>query len=70
MLNLRMSICYFMCLTVAFVAACQEKAPEAVEIKHYPLESMEGLITQSGVKIDKEIPAMAMALCASRQVRR
>ncbi len=43
-------------LAVAFLAAgCSKKAVETTELKHYPLDSMDGLITMSGVEIDSVI---------------
>lgn len=39
------------------VTGCQKTSTEAVELKNYHLDSMEGVITQSGVEIDKSISA-------------
>lgn len=46
---------FFACLFIVFVAACSTKSVEATEVKHYPIDSMEGIITKSGVQMDKEI---------------
>ena len=42
-------------LLIIAVTGCQKSSTEAVELKHYPLDNMEGVITQSGVEIDKGI---------------
>ncbi len=43
-------------LSVLFVAGCTKKQSESpVELRKFPLDSMEGLITQSGVEIDNQI---------------
>jgi hypothetical protein len=53
--NIRGLVFYFACLLIIFVAACSQKSIKTTEVKHYPLDSMEGIITKSGVQIDKEI---------------
>jgi hypothetical protein len=35
--------------------ACAKPSQQAVEIKHYPLDALDGIITQSGVQIDNVI---------------
>jgi len=35
--------------------ACAKPPQQAVEIKHYPIDALEGIITQSGVQIDQVI---------------
>jgi hypothetical protein len=35
--------------------ACAKPSQQTVEIKHYPLDALEGIITQSGVQIDNAI---------------
>ena len=45
----------FACLIVVFFIACSQKTIETTEIKHYPVDSLEAIITQSGVQMDKEI---------------
>jgi hypothetical protein len=35
--------------------ACAKPSQQAVEIKHYPIDALDGIITQSGVQIDKDI---------------
>lgn len=34
---------------------CSKPSPEVVELKKYPIDGMEGIITQSGVQFDKDI---------------
>ena len=50
---------YFACLFIIFVTSCSEKSIETTEIKHYPVDSLEGIINQSGIQIDKEITSDA-----------
>jgi hypothetical protein len=42
-------------LTLVFVAACRQKTQDTVEIKHYPINTMDEVITKSDVQFDKEI---------------
>lgn len=37
------------------IACCTKKATQVVELKRYSLDSLEGIITLSGVQIDKEV---------------
>ena len=44
------------CIVVIFsLWACTKSSQQAVEIKHYPIDALDGIITQSGVQIDKDI---------------
>jgi hypothetical protein len=43
-------------LCVAFILVGCSKAPqEVVEVKRFPIDSLEGIMTQSGVQFDKEV---------------
>jgi hypothetical protein len=43
-------------MCVAFILVGCSKAPqEVVELKRFPLDSLEGIMTQSGVQFDKEV---------------
>lgn len=44
----------FTCLIMVFAVACSQSI-ETTGIKHYPIDSVEGIITQSDVQIDKKI---------------
>ena len=55
MRKIRKSVFYFICLIIVFVAACSQKSIETIEIKNYPIDSLEGIITRSSVQLDKEI---------------
>jgi len=59
MSSIKISLLYFMCLFMIFVAACSTPSIETTDVKHYPIDSLEGMITQSGVQIDKEITSDA-----------
>jgi hypothetical protein len=45
-------ICLGMLLLLTSYSQTQE---QATELKHYPLDSLEGILTQSGVELDQEI---------------
>jgi hypothetical protein len=49
----RISIFVVLVVVVFLVVTCGQKEP--VELKHYTLENTEGIITKSGVEIDKQI---------------
>ncbi len=38
-----------------FIVSYAQSSKEVTELRHFPIDSMEGIITQSGVQIDKEI---------------
>ena len=40
---------------IIFLVACSKPSQEVTELKHFPLNTMEGIITRSGVEIDKDI---------------
>ena len=43
------------CFVFAFLVVCSNPSQEVTELKHFPLDTMEGLITRSGVLIDTNI---------------
>ena len=44
------------CIVVIFALwACAKPAQQAVEIKHYPIDALDGIITQSGIQFDTGI---------------
>ncbi len=49
-------VALFMCLVFMFaLAGCSKPSQEVVELKKFPIDSLEGIITQSGVQFDKEV---------------
>lgn len=44
-------------LLVLIIISCSKISNEGTELKHYPLDNLEEVITQSGVELDKEISA-------------
>ncbi len=42
-------------LVVIFVSGCSKSSNTVIELKHYPIENIEDLITRNDVAIDKEI---------------
>ena len=55
MLSTKRSVLYSVCLFMAFIAACSTKPIKTTDIKHYPVDSLEGIITKSGVLMDEKI---------------
>ncbi len=53
--TIKRSVLYFAYLFMVFVAACSTKSVETADIKHYPIDSLEGIITKSGVQMDEKI---------------
>lgn len=45
----------FICILTAFAAACSQNPMKPIEIKFYPVDDMKGIISRSGVEIDREI---------------
>ena len=50
--NIAILICLLMLLGVT---NCSKSGTQAVELKSFPVDNMEGIITQSGVQIDKAV---------------
>lgn len=44
-----------LCIAVVLAAACSQQPRQPEEIGLFPVDDMEGIITRSGVRIDKEI---------------
>lgn len=54
---MRVRIKIILCLIVfaAWLAACAKQPPEAVELMVYPVDDAAGVLTQSGVEVDREV---------------
>jgi hypothetical protein len=52
--NRFLTFCIFI-LIIFVLISCSKPSTQVVEIKRFPIDSMEGLITQSGVEIDKAV---------------
>lgn len=50
--NFTLYVCIVMILTVV---GCSKLSNQVTELKRFPVDNLEGIITRSGVKIDKEI---------------
>ncbi len=48
------SLLYLGCLYLFIIAACSTKQDPVTLIKHYPVDSLEGVIDYSGVRLDNE----------------
>jgi hypothetical protein len=47
---------FALCMSLIFVlVGCSKTPQEVVELKKFPIDSLEGIITQSGVQFDKEV---------------
>jgi hypothetical protein len=42
-------------MIIFFVATCSKPSQEVMELKKFPIDSLERIITQSGVQFDKEV---------------
>jgi len=52
----RKSLLFGVCVALTVLGvACSRSAKEVTELKRYPLDSLEGVITRSGVELDKDI---------------
>jgi hypothetical protein len=49
------SSCAFLLLTSLLIAGCSKPATESAEIKRYTLDTLDGVITRSGIEIDKAV---------------
>jgi len=50
------TLCFFICIAVILPAiGYSELSAQAAEIKKFPVNSMDGIITRSGVRIDKKV---------------
>jgi len=53
---IRRNIAVFICLLmILWVTSCSKSRTQVVELKNFPIDNMEGIITQSGVQIDKAV---------------
>ncbi|MCI0529313.1 MAG: hypothetical protein L0Y56_17890, partial [Nitrospira sp.] len=49
--NLALSVCVWM---IFFIAGCSKTSQQVEALRKYPVDSLEGIITQSGIQIDKQ----------------
>lgn len=50
------TLAFCICVVLIFaIVGCSKPSKEVVELKRFPVDSMEGIITQSGVEIDKAV---------------
>jgi len=54
-INMRALFFYLLLIMIFSVAACSESSQEVVELKRFPVDSLDGIITQTGIGFDKEI---------------
>ncbi len=50
------TLAFNVCIVIIFVIfGCAKQSTEVIELKKFPIDSMEGIITQSGVEVDKAV---------------
>jgi len=54
-INMRALFLYLLLIMIFSVAACSESSQEVVELKRFPVDSLDGIITQTGIEFDNEI---------------
>jgi len=54
MRRITISLCMLWC-SLLLCSACQSRKNQMVELKHYPLDGLEGIISRSGVELDRNI---------------
>ena len=54
-MNIRSSTLFLIGVMFLFLLGCSKSSKEVTDLKHYSIDSLEGIITTSGVEIDKEI---------------
>jgi hypothetical protein len=54
-MNIRTLTLLLFTALIFIAVSCSKPSTQVVEIKRFPVDSMEGIITQSGVKIDKTV---------------
>ena len=42
-------------VAITLVCACSQQPREVIELRHFPIDSMEGILTRSGVRIDETV---------------
>lgn len=55
MLTSRIYAFFFIFTYVFFATACSQNQENITDVKQYPIDSMEGIITKTGIEIDKTI---------------
>lgn len=54
-MNYNRTALFIYIVIVIFVTGCKQTSRQATELKHFPLDSMEGIITKDGVQFDSVI---------------
>jgi len=49
------NLALWVCMIILVGVSCSKPSQQVTEIKEFPIENTEGVITQSGVQFDKEI---------------
>jgi hypothetical protein len=55
MRNVTLCMCVMCVVLILISVGCSKPKQEVVELKRFPIDSLEGIITQSGVQLDKEV---------------
>lgn len=51
----KVSVFFIIFLNLVLATACSQGPVQTIEVKHYPIDSLEGIISKSGIEIDKKI---------------
>lgn len=54
-MNMKKIIFAVLCIAIIAIIACSKTTTNATELKHFPINNLDGIITKSGVQFDKEI---------------
>jgi hypothetical protein len=54
-MSFRLSVLFVCILTGITISGCKQTSVQVVELRHFPLDSTEGIITKSGVEFDRDI---------------
>ena len=52
---MKKAVLYFLFILLIIVVGCSKKSEQVVELKQYPLDNLDGIITLSNVQFDKKI---------------
>ena len=55
MSSMRKRCIFITCCATFLLLGCSTKSDETLELKHYPLDTLDGIITRSNIALDKDI---------------
>jgi hypothetical protein len=54
-MKIALKIFYFLFTAVVFIAPCSKQGSTVAELKHYPVQNLDGVISKSNIVFDKQI---------------